>query len=148
MTLEDVLKALNEKEEFDPIMVMPYLPDHEISVDCLKTEQGVIMLPREKNATRIERLVYDEKILDICKDFYEKVGLEYPCNIQFKYLDGIPYFLEVNTRMSGGVQMSCLAAGVNIPNIAVNKILGINKSWEISKEERFVSHIEKPLLVP
>ena len=148
MTLEDVLNALNEKEKFDPIMVMPYLPDHEISVDCLKTEQGVIMLPREKNATRIERLVYDEKILDICMDFYEKVGLEYPCNIQFKYLDGVPYFLEVNTRMSGGVQMSCLAAGVNIPNIAVNKMLGINKSWEISKEERFVSHIEMPLLVP
>ncbi len=147
ISFDDVLSALGEKEEFAPLMVMPYLPDNEISVDCLKTDSGIIMLPREKNATRIECLIYDEKILDVCRKFYENVGLEYPCNIQFKYLNGVPYFLEVNTRMSGGVQMSCLAAGVNIPNIAVNKMLGINKSWQIDMNEKFVSHIEMPLIV-
>lgn len=147
ISYRDVLDALEEKGSFPPIMLMPYLPDNEISVDCLKTEQGIIMLPREKNATRIERLFYDKQILDICKDFYEKVGLECPCNIQFKYLNDVPYFLEVNTRMSGGVQMSCLAAGVNIPNLAVNKLLGINKPWKIEMEEKFVSHIEMPLII-
>ncbi len=147
ITYKDALEALAEKKSFPPIMLMPYLPDNEVSVDCLKTEQGIIMLSREKNATRIERLFYDEQILDICRKFYKEIGLEQPCNIQFKYLNGVPYFLEVNTRMSGGVQMSCLAAGVNIPNIAVNKLLGINKPWKIEREEQFVSHIEMPLLI-
>lgn len=147
MCLEEVLEALRERETTDPIMLMPYLPGHEISVDCFKTESGVIMLPRDKGVTRVERLVYDEKILEICRDFYDKVGLEWPCNIQFKYLDDIPYFLEVNTRMSGGIQMSCLAAGVNIPNLAVNKILGIHKEWNIQKESKSVSYVEMPMLV-
>lgn len=147
MTLEDVMAALKERDVFSPIMVMPYLPDCEISVDCLKTESGLIMLPRKKSSTRIEELVYDENILEICNDFYKKVDLEYPCNIQFKYLDGVPYFLEVNTRMSGGIQMACIASGINIPNIAVNKILGINKKWELKKTNRFVSYIEMPILI-
>lgn len=147
MVIADVLEALKERDTTAPIMVMPYLPNHEISVDCLKTEQGLIMLPREKDATRIEKLVYDDIILNMCRDFYEKIGLDYPCNIQFKYLDGVPYILEVNTRMSGGIQMACLAAGVNIPNLAVNKILGINKAWSLTKETKMVSHVEVPIVI-
>lgn len=66
-------------------------------------------------------------------------GLECPCNIQFKYLDDIPYFLEINTRMSGGIQMSCLASGVNIPNLAINKLLGRKKDWNNNKEGKCIS---------
>ena len=73
--------------------------------------------------------------------------MECPCNIQFKYLDGVPYFLEVNTRMSGGVQMACLASGVNIPDLAVNKLLGIDKDWEVCMEEKYVSHVELPVVL-
>ncbi len=147
MALVDVMDALSEQEAFAPIMVMPYLNGNEISVDCLKTEHGIIMLPREKNDTRIERLHFDPQILSICQDFFDKVGLEHPCNIQFKYLGDVPYFLEVNTRMSGGVQMACLAGGVNIPNLAVNKMLGIHKPWEICRENRLVSFTETPILI-
>lgn len=147
MTLDDVVLALSEKEEFLPIIVMPYLPGREVSVDCLKTESGIIMLPRLKDTTRVEQLEFNQEILDMCLDFYTKIGLECPCNIQFKYLDGVPYFLEVNTRMSGGIQMACLAGGVNIPNIAVNKMLGINKEWKISNERKLVSHVEVPIIL-
>ena len=55
--------------------------------------------------------------------------------------------LEVNTRMSGGVQMACLGSGVNIPNIAVNKLLGIDKHWTNNYEEKQVSHIEIPVVI-
>ena len=147
MTLDDVVLALSEREEFSPIIVMPYLPGREVSVDCLKTESGVIMLPRVKDTTHVEVLEFQPDILNMCLDFYNKIGLEYPCNIQFKYLNGIPYFLEVNTRMSGGIQMACLASGVNIPNIAVNKMLGIDKGWKISEERKLVSHVEVPIIL-
>lgn len=146
MTLDNVLEALAEKEEYDPIMVMPYLSGNEVSVDCLKTEAGIIMIPRIKGNTRVEEIAFDKSILDMCEEIYSKLNLEWPCNIQFKYLNDVPYFLEVNTRMSGGVQLSCAACGVNIPNIAVNKILGISRDWEIHQVGKYVSHVELPLV--
>ncbi len=128
-------------------MMMPMLEGNEISVDCLSTEKGLIMIPRFKTLTRTEYIRFDEDILSVCRKFYEFMPLKWPCNIQFKCHNNIPYFLEVNTRMSGGVQYSCLASGINIPNIAVNKILGIEKNWELKKEEKKISYIETPLLM-
>ena len=147
MSLEAVLDALSERDSFSPIMVMPFLPDDEVSVDCLMTEDGLIAIPRVKDFTRIEKIRYDEEIMSTCRLFYEKYPLEHPCNIQFKYLDGIPYLLEVNTRMSGGVQMSCAASGVNIPQIAVNKLLGSRQDWENNMQERSVTHVEIPVVL-
>lgn len=144
----DVLvDTLKEVEEFDALMVMPYLPGNEISVDCLNTEKGLIAVPRNKGAARHEQVEYDPEILQMVETVMEKIRLEYPCNIQFKIKDGVPYLLEVNTRMSGGLQMSCLAAEVNIPNIALNKILGKSIDWTVNKEEKTVSYIEIPKLI-
>ena len=147
MTFAAIEEALSERETFSPLMVMPYLSGEEVSADCLMTAKGLIMLPRIKDATRVERLCFDEEIIRRTREIYDVVRLECPCNIQFKYLDGIPYFLEVNTRMSGGVQMACLAGGVNIPSIAVNKLLGIEKDWEVCREERYVTHVECPVIL-
>lgn len=147
ISLDAAVEALSEKRKFPQLMVMPYLPGKEISVDCLKTNTGIIMIPRYKDTSRIETIHYDQDILNTCEQIINEFALEMPCNIQFKYLDGIPYFLEVNTRMSGGIQMSCAGAGINIPNIAVNKLLGISKPWEDHREEKFVTHIEIPLVL-
>lgn len=147
MTYEAAVEALSERESFPPLMMMPYLPGEEVSVDCLNTPSGLIAVPRVKDATRIEKIRYDEQILGFCQDLYKKIPLEHPCNIQFKYLDGVPYILEVNTRMSGGIQMACAASGVNIPNIAVNKLLGIQKPWENLRLERDVCHVEYPVVL-
>ena len=49
--------------------------------------------------------------------------------------------------MSGGVQMACLGSGINIPNIAVNKLLGIDKHWTNNYEEKQVSRIEIPVVI-
>ena len=147
MTYDAIEEALSERVTFAPLMVMPNLSGNEVSVDCLMTAKGLIMLPRVKDPTRIERLSFDEDILAKTREIYDAVRLECPCNIQFKYLDGMPYFLEVNTRMSGGVQMACLASGVNIPDLAVNKLLGIDKDWEVCTEEKYVSHVELPVVL-
>ncbi len=144
---DEYIEILQSQESFDDLMVMPYLAGNEISVDCLNTEQGLIAIPRDKGAARHERVFYDEKLLDMVKAVMEKVKLEYPCNIQFKYMEDIPYLLEINTRMSGGLQMGCMAANVNIPNIAFNKLLGKSVMWKQQKKELFVSYIEIPDIV-
>ncbi|MCR5718592.1 MAG: ATP-grasp domain-containing protein, partial [Oscillospiraceae bacterium] len=147
ITFDEAFAALSERETFAPLLVMPYLSGDEISADCLQTEDGLIILPRIKGATRVERMCFSEEILRITHEVCDAVKLQCPCNIQFKYLGDVPYFLEVNTRMSGGVQMACAASGVNIPDIAVNKLLGIRKPWTIQKEERFVTYVETPVIL-
>ncbi len=58
MTYDAIIDALSERDEFAPLMVMPNLSGEEISVDCLQTQDGLIMLPRIKDATRIEKLCF------------------------------------------------------------------------------------------
>lgn len=105
------------------------------------------MIPRVKDSTRFEKVKYDPDILFLCEKVLEKTKLECPCNVQFKYLDKVPYFLEVNTRMSGGIHMTCLASGINIPNIAINKLLGVDKKWVSNREERIISQVELPVIL-
>ena len=147
ISFDSAVDALSEKGTFSPVMIMPLLPDEEISVDCLSTTSGLIAIPRLKDATRVEKVFYDKDILKMCKDIYEQIPLANPCNIQFKYLEGIPYLLEINTRMSGGVQMACAASGVNIPAIAVNKLLGVDMPWVNKQEEKIVTFVEVPIVL-
>ncbi len=43
--------------------------------------------------------------------------------------------------------MSCLAARVNIPNIALNKLLGREPDWTMDRTAKTVSYIELPRLI-
>ena len=147
MTLDDVIDALSERKSVSPIMIMPFLPDKEISVDCLNTDQGLIALPRVKGYEKYETLRYDDEIMQLCKSFQDKAQLNWPFNIQFKYLNGIPYFLEVNTRMSGGVHMSCFASGVNIPQIALKKLLGKTTEWKNTYETKIIAQVLTPIII-
>ena len=147
VSFEKYANALKEEKTFDDLMVMEYLPGNEISVDCLNTKKGLIAIPRYKGSTRDEKIIADSEILKMSKDIMDEVKLEYPCNIQFKVKDNKPYLLEINTRMSGGTQMSCLAENINIPNIALNKVLGNDVDWDFELKERIVSYIEVPVII-
>lgn len=147
MALDNVLYALSERETLDPIMIMPFLPDEEVSVDCLETGQGLIALPRVKGNYNYETIFYDDDILQLCKTFQSQAKLKCPYNVQFKYLDKVPYFLEVNTRMSGGIHMACHASGVNIPQIALNKLLGKESEWFDKRETKIIAQVLQAITI-
>lgn len=147
ISYEMLTEALGSATEFDDLMVMPYLDGNEISVDCLQTKKGLIAIPRNKGAARHERVEYRPEILQMTERIMKKIALKYPCNIQFKIKDNVPYLLEINTRMSGGLQMGCLAAQVNIPNIALGKLFGRDIDWTMDRTEKTVSYIERPRIV-
>lgn len=43
--------------------------------------------------------------------------------------------------------MACAASGVNIPGIAVGKLLGEDIPWINKKEEKKVTHVEVPVVL-
>ncbi|MDR1246810.1 MAG: ATP-grasp domain-containing protein [Clostridiales Family XIII bacterium] len=147
ITYGNAVTLLTNTEQIPPIILMPYLSGAEVSADCLRTLRGDIIIPRFKTNGRAERVCFDKRIIDICKRILENFSFECPVNIQFKYDGDTPYLLEVNARMSGGIQLSCLAADVNIPNIAVNKLLGIDKPWIVTPRDTVVSFVETPIEV-
>lgn len=147
ISFNQIKKILSLKNNFEDIMIMPYLSGDEVSVDCLKTNSGIIIVPRVKSSRRTSEVIYDNRYIDLCNKFYNKIDIQYPCNIQFKYDGDKLFLLEVNTRMSGGIQYSCMATGINIPNLALNQLLGINKSWNINKSYKKISYIETPLII-
>ncbi len=146
VSYDAALKILARGRMSHPVIVMPYLRGEEVSVDCLCTAYGNIIIPRYKTVGRMEVIRFNPEIIGLCQRFIDHYRLETPFNMQFKYDAGTPYLLEINTRMSGGLQLSCAATGVNIPNLAVNRLCGIDKPWSCDRRERKVSFIETPIL--
>ena len=131
-----------------PLLVMPFLDGQEVSADCLRTAHGDIVIPRYKTNQRYSVVRFNEEIVAHCKEIMQLLDIRVPMNIQFKLQDGKPWLLEINPRMSGGLQLSCLAAGVNIPNIAVNQLLGVDKEWQLTeRREQRVANIETPIIL-
>mgnify|MGYP000894283470 CR=1 FL=1 len=147
ITLKQALSLLSQGEPFQDLIVMPYLEGDEVSIDCLYTSKGLIYVPRIKNGTRITEICYNQEIVDACHLFCKHLKLTMPFNIQFRYHENQLYLLEINTRMSGGIQLSSIGTGVNIPSIAINQLLGINKDWHLEYEYKKVTYIEKPLIL-
>jgi carbamoylphosphate synthase large subunit len=148
ITYAESITILNQLRDFPALLVTPYLSGVEVSVDCLWIPDGEhIIVPRYKSWGRSETIKFDPEIVEICKAFLDKFELRCPCNVQFKYEGGVPYLLEVNPRMSGGIQLGYAATGVNIPNIAVNRLLGIEKRHTWDKKTRIVSFVEMPVLL-
>ena len=129
-----------------PFMLMPYLEGQEISVDCLRTPGEEIIIPRFKTNHRYSEVRFDEEIVEKCRTMMNLLQIDVPINIQFKG-DGEKYcLLEINPRMSGGLQLSCLATGINVPDIAVHQLLGEEKPWQYPDRQKIyrVANLETP----
>ncbi|MBE8955747.1 MAG: ATP-grasp domain-containing protein, partial [Quinella sp. 2Q5] len=141
-------KILSRYDFRIPLMVMPYLSGTEISVDCLSTPRGNIIVPRFKTNHRYSEIKFDAEVISAAEKILRLMNIAVPVNIQFRTHGERLYLLEINPRMSGGLQLSCLAAGVNIPDIAVNQLLGIERPWSpiVPKTGR-VANIESPVII-
>ena len=126
------LADLKSRAKIYPTVVMPYLSEPEISIDCMRTESGLIAVPRCKVDAHITALRFDREFIDIAERISEKVVIEYPYNIQLRPLNGEHVFMEINTRMAGGCYKAD-AAGVNFPQLAVSRAFGDRVDTEAIK---------------
>ncbi len=123
-------QLLGSVERFPPLMVSEYLSGDVVSVYCLSSPDGELLmaLPRSKGGEEWTReLIADKAAIDIARSLVEGCGLQYLSNVQVKYRtderDG-PVLLEVNTRAASGLYQSCRAAEVNLPAAALAMTLG------------------------
>ena len=141
-------KILSRYDFKIPLIVMPYLSGQEISVDCLATPQGKIIVPRFKTNHRYSEIKFDDAIINVAEKILSLLNFDVPVNIQFRMHEKKFYLLEINPRMSGGLQLSCLGAGINIPDLAISQLLGVEKVWiPPDKKSCRVAHIETPIII-
>ena len=127
---------------------MPYLSGPDVSVDCMETNTGRLIIPRFK-VGRYSEVKNDLDVVTCCNTIMDMMRFEMPANIQFKTEGKSLYLLEINTRMSGGLQLSCKATGINMPAIALNKLVGITIPWEYPSpwNTHGIMNLETPILV-
>lgn len=142
---EDTDSLMKNYDFKDSIILMPYLNGLEISVDCLSTNQGNIVLPRIKYG-RMEQMLFDEEIEELSNKLLDIFNIVYPCNIQYRYHNDHLYLLEINMRMSGGTALSCLASNINIPAIAIKKEFNESFDFNVNKNNHYLSLIKNPTI--
>ncbi|MBQ2954232.1 MAG: ATP-grasp domain-containing protein [Clostridia bacterium] len=145
LTLEQARTVLAQYDFSIPVLLMPYLEGPEISVDCMQCPDRKLIIPRYKMAGRYSEIRFDEDVLALSARLMDAVGADLPVNIQFRMHGGQLYLLEINPRMSGGVQLSCEATGINLPAIALNQLLGHATPWQQPEGVSRVAHVEKPV---
>lgn len=129
ITLAAARNILGGYDFSNPILLMPYLSKVEISVDCLATPGGNLIIPRYKTSKRYSEVIFSQEVMKL-----------------FKREQGRFYLLEVTPRMSGGLQLSCKVFGLDLPSIAINQPLGVEVPWVYpSLERQKVAHIETPI---
>ena len=129
--LDEAAAALDTAAGRLDLLVMPYLPGPEISVDCLADEVGELLaaVPRSK-VVRLRALVDDPDSVEIARRIVKRHRLASLSNTQLRYwqqpgVDGgpRPYLLETNARVAGGIFQTSLA-GLNLPWAAVRLAQG------------------------
>jgi len=114
-----------------PLLVMPYLPGPEVSVDCLADDDGELLaaVPRSK-VQRLRALVDDPDAVEIARTIVKRHRLGSLSNTQVRYWQqpGVdtaprPYLLETNARVAGGLFQTTLT-GLNLAWAAVELARG------------------------
>ncbi len=149
ISIEHACSILSQKDSFQDLMVLEYLDGYEYSIDCLAYDGELhLAIPRKKVEGRVRELENNEELLEIARAIHKEYNIDYISNIQVKFSNGIPKLLEINPRMAGGLNISCLS-GVNIPYEAIkllqnggNPFLNLNPEMGIR-----ASHIEKEVVL-
>jgi hypothetical protein len=83
ITYDQAVRGLRCLQPFRPLLVMPYLPGLEVSVDCLYRKEGEhIIIPRFKSQGRSETIRYDAEIVKTCNDFLHRTEYRITMSLQ------------------------------------------------------------------
>jgi carbamoyl-phosphate synthase large subunit len=156
--MEDLYRIIGD--EFPELIISEYLPGDEYSVDILRTNAHLTIIPRKRSMIRsgitfngvIEK---NDQIISISKKLSEILNLYYCFGFQFKLDENnTPKILECNPRVQGTMVMSTIC-GANIiygsVKAALNEVIpDFNIDWD-SKFYRYWggvgSYHNKPIFI-
>jgi carbamoylphosphate synthase large subunit len=117
---------LAQQERFADLMVMQHLPGPERSIDCLAQHGQLLrcIVRRKSSADGFQqRIEKNDRAVEIARRITAHLGLHALFNIQLRDKGGVPYLLEINPRMSGGLP-AAFSCGLALPYWAIRLALG------------------------
>lgn len=128
ITTREALKVFADPD----FIYQEYIPGQEYTIDVLSDLQGrmIVASPRTRDKVYgglsvIGTTIEDEEIVEETRLIVEKLKLPGPSNVQCKRTpDGDLYFYDINPRFASGGLPLAVAAGVNIPELLIEILLG------------------------
>lgn len=123
--LSETRMTFAERSTFEPFMLMEYLDGQERSVDCIAMNGKLVRrIIRLKDSHSTQYMEDNSLIDELVEEIIAELRLDGIFNVQFKSKNDVPYFLEINSRMSGGLPKACLASQFALPYWAIRLALG------------------------
>jgi carbamoyl-phosphate synthase large subunit len=124
------LEALGDD---DSLIAQEHLPGDEFSVDVFADAAGHVVAAVPRTRTRVDsgvsiagRTVRNEELEGTAAAVARAIGLVGVANVQLRYdVNGVAALLEVNPRFPGAMPLT-IAAGVDMPSLALDLALGVD----------------------
>ncbi|ALX92431.1 carbamoyl-phosphate synthase large chain [Serratia fonticola] len=130
------LSALADAGEFEPLVLMPYLPGPEYSVDMLVDRGTVLAAVARRKEGALQYLENHGEAFELaiaCATAMQADGL---VNVQTRNdTSGRPVLLEINLRPSGGIGYTRFS-GVNLPGLFALYKLGVMSQQQVIDEAK------------
>jgi len=112
-------------------ILQEFLPGDEFSIDVLGHPDGHIVAAVPRLRDKVDsgiavagRTVHDDELITFGRLVAEAIGVVGVVNVQVRRArDGSPALLEVNPRFPGTMALT-MAAGIDMPNLAVDAVFG------------------------
>ncbi len=128
------LQALEAASHFEPLVLMPYLPGPEYSVDMLAEHGQVLAAVARRKEGALQYLENGGAAYDLALRCAAAMGADGLVNVQTRHdASGKPLLLEINMRPSGGIGYTRFS-GVNLPGLFALRQLGLISPQQASDE--------------
>ncbi|MCE9839981.1 carbamoyl-phosphate synthase large chain [Proteus sp. G2618] len=122
---QQYLDALKAVECFEPLVLMPYLPGPEYSVDMVVEQGNVIAAVARRKEGAIQHLEISGEAYELGKACATAMKADGLVNVQTRNNhQGRPLLLEINMRPSGGIGYT-QHCGINLAGIFALRQLGL-----------------------
>lgn len=128
------LQALDEAGPFEPLVLMPWLPGPEYSVDMLVEKGRVLAAVARRKDGALQHLENSGAAFELGRACAEAMAADGLVNVQTRHdASGAPLLLEINMRPSGGIGYT-RHSGVNLPGLFALRRFGLMSAEQVSDE--------------
>ncbi|ELC8416284.1 ATP-grasp domain-containing protein [Clostridium perfringens] len=127
---EDMISILDSSDNLKEMMLMPYLPGNEYTVDLLAENGRVLYKAGRENEVSLMSIAQESVLQEdkVAYEVAEKVVelLNYTGNMGLDFMrdsKGIPVLTDINPRITATVSVIA-AGGINLPYLRIKQLLG------------------------